>query len=134
MSRVSFRKADTGEFNVFYREAGPEDASALLLLHGFPSASHMFRDLIPRLSDRFRVIAPDLAGFGQSDMPERPSSATPSTTLRKLLAVSQKRSDLPASPSTSSTMALQLASGSQRGIPNASLPSSRRTAMLMLRV
>ncbi len=71
MSRVSFRKADAGGFNVFYREAGPEDASALLLLHGFPSASHMFRDLIPRLSDRFRVIAPDLPVFGQSDMPER---------------------------------------------------------------
>jgi len=43
----------------------------LLLLHGFPSAGHMFRDLIPQLSDQFRVIAPDLPGFGQSDMPER---------------------------------------------------------------
>src|SRR5258705_6782790 len=54
---------------VFYREAGPVDA--LLLLHGFPSASHMFRELIPTLSDRFRVVAPDLPGFGQSDMPSR---------------------------------------------------------------
>jgi pimeloyl-ACP methyl ester carboxylesterase len=71
MNKVSFRKADVDGFNIFYREAGPKDAPVLLLLHGFPSASHMFRDLIPELSDRFRVIAPDLPGFGQSDMPER---------------------------------------------------------------
>src|SRR5271166_656675 len=72
MSKISFRKVDVDGFNIFYREAGPEDAPALLLLHGFPSASHMFRDLIPELSDGFRVIAPDLPGFGQSDMPGRP--------------------------------------------------------------
>lgn len=51
---------------VFFREAGPQDAPVILLLHGFPSASHMFRDLIPLLSDRFRLIAPDLPGFGQT--------------------------------------------------------------------
>jgi pimeloyl-ACP methyl ester carboxylesterase len=56
---------------IFYREAGAADAPVLLLLHGFPSASHMFRDLIPLLADRFRIIAPDLPGFGQSDMPPR---------------------------------------------------------------
>ncbi len=71
MRKISFRKAAAAGFNIFYREAGPKDAPVLLLLHGFPSASHMFRDLIPQLSDRFRVIAPDLPGFGQSDMPER---------------------------------------------------------------
>jgi pimeloyl-ACP methyl ester carboxylesterase len=71
MRRVSFRKVDVDGFNIFYREAGPKDAPVLLLLHGFPSAGHMFRDLIPKLSDRFRLIAPDLPGFGQSDMPER---------------------------------------------------------------
>jgi pimeloyl-ACP methyl ester carboxylesterase len=71
MGKASFRKAEAGRFNVFYREAGPKDAPVLLLLHGFPTASHMFRDLIPQLSDQFRVIAPDLPGFGQSDMPER---------------------------------------------------------------
>ncbi|MFL5266658.1 MAG: alpha/beta fold hydrolase [Stellaceae bacterium] len=70
MRKISFRKADADGFNIFYREAGPKDTPVLLLLHGFPSASHMFRDLIPQLSDRFRVIAPDLPGFGQSDMPE----------------------------------------------------------------
>jgi pimeloyl-ACP methyl ester carboxylesterase len=57
---------------VFYREAGPRDAPVLLLLHGFPSSSHMFRHLIPALSDRYRVIAPDYPGFGQSAFP--PSS------------------------------------------------------------
>ena len=71
MRNVSFRKVDVEGFNIFYREAGPEDGPVLLLLHGFPSASHMFRDLIPQLADRFRVIAPDLPGFGQSDMPDR---------------------------------------------------------------
>jgi pimeloyl-ACP methyl ester carboxylesterase len=71
MHKVSFRKVDADRFHIFYREAGPKDAPAILLLHGFPSASHMFRDLIPLLADRFHVIVPDLPGFGQSDMPDR---------------------------------------------------------------
>jgi len=71
MHEVSFQKVDVGGFGIFYREAGPKDAPALLLLHGFPSASHMFRGLIPQLADRFRIVAPDLPGFGHSDMPER---------------------------------------------------------------
>jgi pimeloyl-ACP methyl ester carboxylesterase len=71
MHKVSFRKVDVDGFNIFYREAGSKDAPAILLLQGFPSASHMFRDLIPKLADRFHLIAPDLPGFGQSDMPDR---------------------------------------------------------------
>jgi pimeloyl-ACP methyl ester carboxylesterase len=71
MLKVSFRKVDIDGLKIFYREAGSRDAPAILLLHGFPSASHMFRDLIPKLADRFHVIAPDLPGFGQSDMPDR---------------------------------------------------------------
>jgi len=55
--------------NVFYREAGPEDAPVLLLLHGFPSSSHMFRNLIPLLANKYRVIAPDLPGFGFTEVP-----------------------------------------------------------------
>src|SRR5579872_1699471 len=70
MTKVTFQKADVDGFNVFYREAGPKDGPAILLLHGFPSSSHMFRDLIPLLADRFHVVAPDLPGFGQSDMPD----------------------------------------------------------------
>jgi pimeloyl-ACP methyl ester carboxylesterase len=73
MSKISFRKVDVDGFNVFYREVGPSDAPAILLLHGFPSAGHMFRDLMPLLADRYHVIAPDLPGFGQSDMPDRAS-------------------------------------------------------------
>ena len=71
MSTVTFRKVDVDGIGVFYREAGPKDAPAILLLHGFPTAGHMFRDLMPQLEDRFRLVAPDLPGFGQSDMPAR---------------------------------------------------------------
>src|SRR6516162_615179 len=71
MGTVSYQKVDVGGQHVFYRQAGPNDAPAILLLHGFPTASHMFRDLIPQLADRFRLVAPDLPGFGQSDMPPR---------------------------------------------------------------
>lgn len=60
-----------GKVEVFYREAGPADAPVLLLLHGFPTAGHMFRDLIPLLADRYRVIAPDLPGFGNTAAPRR---------------------------------------------------------------
>jgi pimeloyl-ACP methyl ester carboxylesterase len=74
MTKIHYRKADVDGMKVFYREAGPVDAPILLLLHGFPSAGHMFRELIPALADRFRVVAPDLPGFGQSDMPSRDKS------------------------------------------------------------
>lgn len=63
------RSATVAGLTVFYREAGPADAPVVVLLHGFPSSSHMFRNLIPALGDRYRVIAPDLPGFGLSDMP-----------------------------------------------------------------
>ncbi|SAK83673.1 Alpha/beta hydrolase [Caballeronia pedi] len=71
MPSIAHRHIDVDGFNVFYREAGPADAPKLLLLHGFPSSSHMFRDLIPLLSERFHIVAPDLPGFGLSDMPSR---------------------------------------------------------------
>jgi pimeloyl-ACP methyl ester carboxylesterase len=71
MAPVKYRIADVNGFKVFYREAGPADAPKMLLLHGFPSAGHMFRDLIPLLAGRFHLVAPDLPGFGQSDMPLR---------------------------------------------------------------
>jgi pimeloyl-ACP methyl ester carboxylesterase len=68
---IRYRTINVDGVRIFYREAGAEESPVLLLLHGFPTASHMFRDLIPQLADRFRLIAPDLPGFGQSDMPSR---------------------------------------------------------------
>lgn len=62
--RVHYRFADVQQHKIFYREAGPRNAPAILLLHGFPTSSHMFRNLIPVLAERYRVIAPDLPGFG----------------------------------------------------------------------
>ena len=66
---VSYRRATVDGLSIFYREAGPKDAPAILLLHGFPSSSHMFRDLIPLLAGDFHLIAPDYPGFGNSDAP-----------------------------------------------------------------
>jgi pimeloyl-ACP methyl ester carboxylesterase len=71
MTTINYRTADVEGLKVFYREAGRADAPMLLLLHGFPSAGHMFRELMPQLAEQFHVVAPDLPGFGQSDMPGR---------------------------------------------------------------
>jgi pimeloyl-ACP methyl ester carboxylesterase len=71
MSNIQYRTQRVGDVDLFYREAGPLDAPVILLLHGFPTSSHMFRDLIPALADRYRVIAPDLPGFGQTKAPPR---------------------------------------------------------------
>src|SRR5262249_35244295 len=71
MTSPTYRIVNVDGIDVFYREGGRPAAPALLLLHGFPTSSHMFRDLIPLLSDRFHLIAPDLPGFGNSEMPAR---------------------------------------------------------------
>ncbi len=73
MSAVRYVSAQVDGSTVFYREAGPRNAPSLLLLHGFPSASHMFRDLIPLLADRYHLVAPDLPGFGRSSVPSAPT-------------------------------------------------------------
>lgn len=74
-SEVRYRTRTVDGVSIFYREAGPPDAPAVLLLHGFPTSSHMYRDLIPRLAKRYRVIAPDYPGYGFSDAPS-PKSFT----------------------------------------------------------
>ncbi len=68
-ANVSYRTVKVDGVNIFYREAGPKNAPTLLLLHGFPTSSQMFRNLIPMLADRYHIIAPDYPGYGQSDMP-----------------------------------------------------------------
>jgi pimeloyl-ACP methyl ester carboxylesterase len=85
MGRVYFRKVDVDGFNIFYREGGAKDTQAPLLLHGFPGPSHMFRDLIPRLVDRFHVVAPDLPGFGQSDMPGHDKFSYPFDNIARII-------------------------------------------------
>src|SRR3954447_16712613 len=70
-TKVAHRTIKARDLDIFYREAGPKDAPAVLLLHGFPTSSQMFRNLIPALADRYRVLAPDYPGFGHNSMPPR---------------------------------------------------------------
>src|SRR2546430_1362376 len=70
---IKYQHATVDGHKIFYREAGPKTAPTILLLHGSPTSSHMFRNLIPTLADRYHVIAPDLPGFGFSDAPDRKS-------------------------------------------------------------
>jgi pimeloyl-ACP methyl ester carboxylesterase len=71
LMKTRYHSVDVNGVKIFYREAGNPTAPTLVLLHGFPSSSHMFRDLIPYLAGRFHLVAPDFPGFGQSDMPDR---------------------------------------------------------------
>ena len=68
-SQVLHRTVKIDGLDIFYREAGPKDAPTVLLLHGFPTSSHMFRNLIPALADKYHVVAPDYPGFGNSSAP-----------------------------------------------------------------
>jgi pimeloyl-ACP methyl ester carboxylesterase len=85
MNQVTYHATDVKGVKVFYRESGPPEAPKLLLLHGFPTAGHMFRDLIPQLADRFHAVAPDLTGFGQSAMPDRDSFTYTFETLTDVI-------------------------------------------------
>src|SRR5438445_9014869 len=67
---VHYKSVQIDNLDIFYREAGPETAPVILLLHGFPTSSNMFRNLIPRLAGSFHLVAPDYPGFGQSSMPD----------------------------------------------------------------
>lgn len=72
---TTYKNIQIEDCNIFYREAGNPEGPTLLLLHGFPSSSHMFRELIPDLEDKFHLIAPDFPGFGQTESPCRSSFA-----------------------------------------------------------
>lgn len=87
MNRTSYRTTNVDGLDLFYREAGDAGAPKLLLLHGFPTSSHMFRDLIPLLADRFHIIAPDLPGFGRSDDPKANTFASLAETIARFTEV-----------------------------------------------
>ena len=86
MSHVTYRRADVDGLKIFYREAGTRNPETILLLHGFPTAGHMFRDLIPLLAQSYHVVAPDLPGFGQSDMPSRDKFSYTFANIAKVIA------------------------------------------------
>lgn len=87
MAPIRYKAVDVDGTRIFYREAGKKGAPTLLLLHGFPTSSHMFRDLIPLLADRFHIVAPDLPGFGQSDIPEKASFANIASTIGRFTEI-----------------------------------------------
>jgi len=71
MTQITYNKIQVDNCKVFYREAGNPENPTVLLLHGFPSSSHMFRELMPELADEFHLIAPDFPSYGQTDHPSR---------------------------------------------------------------
>lgn len=85
MMTVRFNIVDVDGLKVFYRSAGDPSAPVVLLLHGFPSASHMFRDLIPELAGKFHVVAPDLPGFGMTEQPARDAFAYTFENITKVV-------------------------------------------------
>ncbi|WZP00173.1 alpha/beta hydrolase [Isosphaeraceae bacterium EP7] len=82
---VRHKTVKVGDLEIFYREAGPKDAPAVLLLHGFPTSSQMFRKLIPMLGDKYHVVAPDYPGYGHSSMPTRDKFAYTFENLAKVV-------------------------------------------------
>jgi pimeloyl-ACP methyl ester carboxylesterase len=84
-SKALHRTVKVGGLDIFYREAGPADAPAVLLLHGFPTSSQMFRNLIPALAGRYRVVAPDYPGYGHSAMPSREEFAYTFDNLARVI-------------------------------------------------
>ena len=87
MVQTHYRTIDVDGLELFYREAGAPGAPKLLLLHGFPTSSHMFRDLIPLLSDRFHIVAPDLPGFGRSQNPEANTFESIAQTIERFTEI-----------------------------------------------
>ena len=83
--KVFHKTMKVGDLDIFYREAGPKDAPTILLLHGIPTSSQMFRNLIPALADQYHVVAPDYPGFGHSSMPSRDNFSYTFDNLAKVI-------------------------------------------------
>ena len=124
---VHYRTAAVGGVNVFYREAGPDSGPVVLLLHGFPSSSRMFRDLIPRLSDAYRVIAPDYPAFGHSAVPGRPAFGYTFDHLAGVVDGLLSQLGIGTFAIYVMDLARRSDSGSRCGIPNGCPRSSCRT-------
>lgn len=92
---MKYQVQDVRGTRIFYRECGADDKPVMLLFHGFPSASHMFRDLMPLLADRFRLIAPDYPGFGQSESPPRDQFAYTFEHLSQVMEAFIEALDIP---------------------------------------
>jgi pimeloyl-ACP methyl ester carboxylesterase len=92
--KTHHKTVKVGDLDIFYREAGPKDAPVVLLLHGFPTGSQMFRHLIPQLADKYRVIAPDYPGFGHSSMPARDKYAYTFDNLAEVVEQFTEKLDL----------------------------------------
>jgi alpha-beta hydrolase superfamily lysophospholipase len=114
---VHYRTAKVDGVDVFYREAGPADAPVVLLLHGFPTSSHMFRNLIPALADRYHVIAPDYPGFGESGAPDHKAFAYTFAHYADLSKAFCRSLASAAMRSTSWTTARRSATGWRSSIP-----------------
>jgi predicted alpha/beta-fold hydrolase len=107
--RVFYKSAKVGGLDIFYREAGSKDAPTLLLLHGFPTSSQMFRNLLPALADQYHVVAPDYPGYGHSSMPSRGKFAYTFDNLAKVIDEFTEQLGLKKMPSTCRTTGLRSA-------------------------
>ena len=127
---VHYHTVTVDGVDIFYREAGPADAPVVLLLHGFPTSSHMFRNLMPLLADRYHVIAPDYPGFGWSAAPDHTKFTYTLRPLRRSGGRADWGSSAPRITRCMSwTTAPPSATASPSSIRSASPPSSSRTGM-----
>jgi len=131
--RIEYRTATVDGLRIFYREAGPASAPTVVLLHGFPSSSHMYRNLIPQLATRYHVVAPDYPGFGYSDAPRAEQFEYTFDHLAAIVDHFLEQKGVGKYSSMFRTTARRSASVLPLPIPIAFRPSSRKTATLMTR-